>query len=222
MTGRQMFVASDLAVQFVTDARLCRARGLVETVQAAMRGGVSLVQLRDHEAKGGALLQDALALKAALAGSATRLMINDRPDIALATGAAGVHVGQADLPVAVVRQLIGPAAIVGLTVSTPDDLAGVPWDLVDYLGVGPVFGPGVKQNAAPTIGLAGLTDIVRGARCPVIAIGGVGLSNVADCLKAGATGVAVVSAIASADDPEAASRMIVETVRHHRQTGLPS
>lgn len=209
--------AIPMRTQFVTDPDLCRKRGLVEIAIAAMRGGIDLVQLRDPSAKGRSLLADALALKAALAGTPTRLIINDRPDIAMAVDAAGVHVGQSDLPVTVVRALIGPDRIIGLSVSSLSDLDNVPWEAVDYLGVGPVFGPGVKQNAAATIGLGMLQAIARAARCPVVAIGGVSVATVQACLDHGASGVAVVSAIASADDPEAAARSIAETVDHHHE-----
>jgi thiamine-phosphate pyrophosphorylase len=208
-----------MRTQFVTDPELCRQRGLVETASAAMRGGIDLVQLRDPFAKGKSLLSDAFALKAALAGTPTRLIVNDRPDIAIAVDAAGVHVGQSDLPATVVRSLIGPGRIIGLSVSSMADLQNVPWDVVDYLGVGPVFGPGVKQNAAATIGLDALQAIARAARCPVVAIGGVSVATVQDCLNRGASGVAVVSAIASASDPEAAARAIAETVARHHSGG---
>lgn len=217
--NRAVFAASDLDLQFVTDRNLCAGRGVVETAILAAAGGAKLVQLRDPLAKGRRLLDEALALKAALAGTPARLIINDRPDIALAAGAAGIHVGQDDLPVEAARALVGPDVIIGLTISTLEDLAGVPWDLIDYIGVGPVFSPGVKQNAKPVIGLPGLSAVARQARVPVIAIGGVAIGNVASCLDAGAQGVAVVSAIAAAADPQAATRAIaaeMALLRHGR------
>ncbi len=196
---------ADLRVYFVTDPHLCAKRGLVETALQAVAGGATLVQLRDPHAKGRALLEQARALVAALAPSGVPLVVNDRPDIALAAGAQGVHVGQDDIPAALARALMGPEAIVGLSTTSAAQVSRVAWDVVDHIGVGPVFGPGVKSDANPVIGLAGLRDCVALARKPVVAIGGVSLAGAADCIAAGAAGVAVVSAIAGQDDPRAAA-----------------
>jgi len=200
--------AVDLTLYYVTDAPLSAERGLVETAMAAVRGGATLVQLRDPLAKAGALLRQAAALKAALDQAGVPLIINDRPDVALAVGAAGVHVGQDDLPVEAVRRLMGPDAIVGLSVTNRAELDRVPWELVDHVGVGPIVSRGVKPDAAEPMGLAGLKALAGAARKPMVAIGGIDLVSAADCIAAGADGVAVVSAIAGADDPEAAARRL--------------
>jgi thiamine-phosphate pyrophosphorylase len=200
--------AVDLRVYHVTDTPLSAARGLVETALAAVRGGATLVQLRDPLAKAGELVRVGRELKAALDTAGVPLIVNDRPDVALAIGAAGVHVGQDDMPVEVVRRLLGPEGIIGLSITDVAQLAAVPWDLVDHLGVGPVISKGVKPDAAEPMGLAGLARCVAGSRQQVVAIGGIGIDNAADCIMAGADGVAVVAAIAAADDPGAAARAL--------------
>jgi thiamine-phosphate pyrophosphorylase len=206
----------DLRVYCVTDGPLTAARGLVETVLAAVRGGATLVQLRDPAAKAGALAAQGRALLAALQPHGVPLIINDRPDVARAIGAAGVHVGQEDLSVADVRAIVGPDALVGLSITDPAQMAGVPWDLIDHIGVGPVVSKGVKPDAAEPMGLAGLEACVRRSRRPVVAIGGIGLDNAADCIAAGADGVAVVAAIAGAQDPQAAARVLRHAVDQAR------
>lgn len=206
----------DLSVYFVTDPVLCAARGVVQTALAAVAGGATLVQLRDPQANGRALFETASALVAALRPTGVPVIINDRPDIALAAGAAGVHVGQGDLPASIVRQLLGPDAIVGLSITEAGQLADVPWDCVDHLGAGPVFSTATKADAAPAMGLPGLTAICARARCPVVAIGGIGLAEAAACIQAGAAGVAVVSAIAAAPDPIEASRRLASAVQEAR------
>lgn len=196
----------DPGVYCITDPVLCAAHGVVATAAAAARGGATLVQLRDPHARAGALLDLARSLKAALDPLGVPLIVNDRPDVALAAGAAGVHLGQDDLPVADARAMMGPDALIGLSITDPAQLARCDWDLIDHLGAGPVFATATKADAAPPLGLPGLRAICAAARVPVVAIGGIGPDNAADCLAAGAAGLAVVSAIASAPDPEEAAR----------------
>ncbi len=198
----------DLLLYHVTDAPLSATRGLVETVLAAVRGGATLIQLRDPEAKAGKLVEQGRALMAALAPSGVPLIVNDRPDVALAIGAAGVHVGQGDLPAATARLILGPDAVIGLSIDHPDQMAHVPWDMVDHLGVGPVMSRGVKPDAAEPMGLDGLRLCVRATQKPIVAIGGIGPGHARACIAAGADGVAVVAAIAGAPDPEAAARAL--------------
>ena len=202
----------DLRLYYVTDAPLSAERGLIETALAAVRGGATLVQLRDPVAKAGALVEQARALVAALEPFDVPLIVNDRPDVAHAVGAAGVHVGQGDLPPQAARAILGPDAIIGLSITHPDELAAVPWDAVDHLGVGPVVSRGVKPDATEPMGVAGLAECVRRARRPVVAIGGMTAEVAADCIAAGADGLAVVAGIAAASDPEAAARTIRRAV----------
>jgi thiamine-phosphate pyrophosphorylase len=202
----------DLSLYFVTDAQLSAGRGLVATVLAAVRGGATIVQLRDPLAKAGALVEQGRALLAALRPLGVPLIINDRPDVARAIDADGVHVGQGDLPAEAARAILGPDAIVGLSITAPQEMAGVPWDAVDHLGVGPVVSRGVKPDAAEPMGLAGLAACGRLSRKPIVAIGGMDAASAGPCIAAGAAGVAAVAAIAGADDPEASARELKSRV----------
>lgn len=197
-----------LGVYLVADAASCAPRGLAEVVQAAVRGGVGCVQLREKNLPTREFVARASMLKALLAASPVRvpLIINDRLDVALACGADGVHVGQSDMPPEVVRRWM-PEAIIGLSVESLEDARavaerGLP---VDYLGVSPVFATPTKTDTAPPLGLDGLAAIRGLTRLPLVAIGGIGPGNAAAVLAAGADGLAVVSAICGADDPEAAA-----------------
>jgi thiamine-phosphate pyrophosphorylase len=207
-----MRLAVDLRVYYVTDTPLSSERGLVETAMAAVRGGATLVQLRDPKAKAGDLVRMGRALKAALDAVGVPLIVNDRPDIAFAIGAAGVHIGQDDLPPEAVRRLLGPDAIIGLSITDLSQMKRVPWGLIDHIGVGPVVSKGVKPDAAEPMGLKGLSACAMASRKPVVAIGGIGIENAADCIAAGTDGVAVVAAIAGATDPEATARRLRSTV----------
>jgi thiamine-phosphate pyrophosphorylase len=207
-----MRLAVDLRVYYVTDTPLSSERGLVETAIAAVRGGATLVQLRDPLAKAGELVRMGRALKMALDAVGVPLIVNDRPDVAFAIGAAGVHIGQDDLPPEAVRRLLGPDAIIGLSITDRSQMKRVPWALIDHIGVGPVVSKGVKPDAAEPMGLKGLSACAMASRKPVVAIGGICVENAADCISAGADGVAVVAAIAGASDPEAAARRLRSTV----------
>lgn len=202
----------DPALYLITDRRLSGARGVAATVAAAIAGGASMVQLRDPAAGTRELVAEARALKALLAPHRIPLIVNDRVDVALAAGADGVHVGQADMAVADARRLIGEGGILGLSITALADLAGADLTGVDYLGVGPVFATATKPDAAPPMGLAGLGAVALRTRLPILAIGGIGAGNAADCIRAGAAGVAVVSAIASAADPRQAAADIRRAV----------
>jgi thiamine-phosphate pyrophosphorylase len=207
----------DLSVYYVTDTPLSAGRGLIETAVAAAKGGATLVQLRDPLAKGGWLFEQARALVAVLSPLGVPVIMNDRPDVALAAGCAGVHVGQDDMPVAAVRAVLGPGAIIGLSITDASQLADTPWDLIDHVGVGPVFSKGVKPDAAEPMGLSGLAECVRRSRKPVIAIGGIDAAGARQAIDAGADGVAAVAAIAGAADPEAAARALAAAVAEGRR-----
>jgi thiamine-phosphate pyrophosphorylase len=145
----------------VTDRSLANGRSLAGIVAAAVKGGVTMVQLRDKTASTRAFIEDARALKALLAPPRVPLLVNDRIDVALAAGADGAHVGQADMPVALVRKLLGPKAIVGLSITQSAEARAEDIEFADYLGVGPIFPQLTKPDAAPTLGLEGLAEIRR-------------------------------------------------------------
>ncbi|MFF2271767.1 thiamine phosphate synthase [Agromyces sp. NPDC058136] len=210
--------ALDLSVYLVTDPALCGARGVVDVVARAVDGGVRVVQLRDKHAEASALLDQLDAVARVIDGRAT-LLVNDRLDVALAARAEGlrvdgVHLGQGDAAVVVARDRLGADAVVGLTANSEAHLATVarmPRGTVDYLGVGVIRPTATKPDHPPALGVDGFARFAAQAELPCVAIGGIGLADLAPLREAGAAGVAVVSAICAADDPrEAAETFAVE------------
>jgi thiamine-phosphate pyrophosphorylase len=198
--------AFDLTLYLVTDPGLVAARGLLPTVEAAVKGGVTLVQLRDKLASDAEFTREAEALLALLRPLGVPLIVNDRPVIARAVGADGLHIGQDDGDPRRVRDLIGEGMILGLSAGTLAEFAAVPPGVVDYLGVGPVFATGTKPDHDPPLGIAGLAALTPHAPLPCVAIGGIALSSARAIKATGVAGVAVVSAICAAGDPAAAAR----------------
>ena len=196
----------DPSLYLVTDPALGRGRPLVETVAAAVQGGVTLVQLRDKAADGRALLEEARALVGLLTPLGVPLIVNDRVDVAVAAGAAGCHVGQSDLPAAAARALLGPEAILGVSLDAVDQIAAVDPAAVDYVAPAPVAAPPTTAAAGGRVGAAGLGGGRRRTALPLVAIGGIDSTNAGLAIGAGADGVAVVSAIVAAADPAAAAR----------------
>lgn len=196
----------DLSLYLVTDRALV-GDALLEVVRAAVRGGVTAVQLRQKDLDTRAFLAEAHALKRLLTPLGVPLIINDRVDIALACGAEGVHLGQSDMPVADARSLL-PHAIIGLSVERMADVqANLP---VDYLGVSPVFATPTKLDTKTPWGLDGLARLRASTRLPLVAIGGINAENAHSVREAGADGIAVVRAICAAPDPEAAARALAK------------
>jgi thiamine-phosphate pyrophosphorylase len=197
----------DYTVYLVTDAPERYVGDLIANVEAAVRGGASVVQYRATSGSGRARYETALELRKLTTRASVPFIINDDVSLALAVDADGVHVGQSDLPPDVVRRLIGPRKLLGLSITAAVQLETVPPD-IDYLGVGPVFPTGSKADAAAALGLLELARIVASARRPVVAIGGINLSNAAEVFRAGANGVAVVSAFSYAGDPAEVARAL--------------
>ncbi len=195
----------NLSLYLVTDDGMTRGRPVPEMVVAAVRGGVTAVQLRVKECGARDLLRRARALLALLRPLEVPLIVNDRLDIALAAGADGVHLGQDDLPCAEARRLAGAAFTIGVSVGSAAEARRAESEGADYLGVSPLFATPTKPDAPPATGLEGLRAIRAATRLPLVAIGGLHAGNAAEALRAGADGVAVVSAIMAADDPEAAA-----------------
>ncbi|HET6519427.1 MAG TPA: thiamine phosphate synthase [Geminicoccaceae bacterium] len=216
--------AFDPTLYLVTDPELGGGRPLDGLAAAAVRGGATLVQLRDKRADGRRLLDEALRLKAALDPLGVPLIVNDRADVAFAAGAAGVHVGQRDLPAAAARRLLGPDAIVGLSLDRPEDLDRADPGVVDYVAYGPVFATATKGDSGPAVGAAGIAAVRARTRLPLVAIGGLGAANLVEAVAAGADGVAVVSAIVAAPDAADASRRLraaIDDARRRRQETRP-
>jgi len=197
----------------VTDRGLCGQKSLEDVVYMALRGGVACVQLREKDLSTRVFVEEARKIKALMAPFQAPLIINDRIDVALAAEADGVHIGQEDMPYDIARKLMGPRAIIGLSVETWEDVEMAQNLDVDYLGVSPVFETPTKTDTKGTWGLEGLARIRSFSRHPLVGIGGLNASNAADAVKAGADGIAVVSAICFAPDPLAAARELHDIIR---------
>ncbi len=195
----------DYSLYLVTDRTLSLGRSTVEVVRAAIRGGVSCVQLREKGCSTREFMDEARLLKALLAGTGVPLFINDRLDVALAVGADGVHLGQNDLAIADARRLVGDRMIIGISAESVADAIRAEAEGADYIGASPVFTTPTKTDTAPPLGLAGLRAIRRAVQLPLVAIGGINADNAAQVLRAGADGLAVVSAIVSAPCPRTAA-----------------
>lgn len=203
----------DLSLYLVLDPDLCGGHnGMLDTARLAARHGVTMVQLRAPNWKKKQWLQTAHALKEVLDHAHVPLIINDQVDIALAVNAAGVHLGQADLPPEAARRLLGAGKIIGLSTSNIAQLGGAPLDLIDYIGVGPVYATSTKLDASPVIGLEQFSVLMGAKRLPAVAIGGIKHGTAAPLIKAGADGVAVVSAICGQGDVPLAARRLADEI----------
>lgn len=193
----------------ITDEKVSRGRSHLEVAEAAILGGADVLQLRDKEAPGGRLYRVALRLRKLTRDAKVPFIVNDRLDIALAADADGVHVGQADLPASVVREIIGPGRILGVSVETVEEAIRAERDGADYLGVGPVFeARGTKPDAGLPLGVDRIARIRRHCRLPIVAIGGIDAGNARQVREAGADAAAVISAIGTADDIAQAARRL--------------
>ncbi|MFN3929168.1 MAG: thiamine phosphate synthase [Thermoflexus sp.] len=201
----------DLRVYLILDPALTLGRPPLEIAEAALRGGITMLQLRWKSGPLREMLQLGEALQKLCQRYGVPLLINDRVDVALALRADGVHLGQEDLPPEVARRLLGARALIGVSARTPDQARAAEAAGADYLGTGSVFPTSSKANPI-LIGLEGLATVIRSTRLPVVAIGGVSSENAAACIHAGAAGVAVISAITQAPDPEAAARALRQAV----------
>ena len=185
---------------------------LLEMVEAALRGGVTAVQLRCKNRTDRECLALASGLRALVQPSGALFLVNDRLDIALASDADGVHLGVDDLPLEVARRLGGPNLVIGYSPESDEQARAARSHGADYLGVGPVFGTATKSDAGPAIGLDTVTKRANVARIPVIGIGGVTAQNATLVLAAGGVGVAVVSAISTQPEPERAARELARAL----------
>lgn len=202
----------DPALYLVTDRKLAKGRSVEFIVEQAVKGGVSMVQLREKECSTLDFLNTALSLKKILVPFNVPLIINDRLDIALASEADGVHIGQQDMPYSIARKMLGYDKIIGLSVENIDHGREANNMDPDYISVSPVFVTDTKPELTHQLGVDGVREIVAFSKHPVVAIGSINAQNTPDILQAGATGVAVVSAIVSADDPQKAAYEIKQKI----------
>lgn len=209
----------DWSLYVITDRRAAAGRPMLELVQAALRGGATVVQLRMKEGPTRAMVELGQALHELTRAAGVPLIVNDRLDVALAIDAEGVHLGQDDLPAHLARPLLGPNRLLGVSVENVEQAQRALRDGADYLGVGDLFGTPSKPDAGTPIGLDMLRAIVQAVPLPVVGIGGVTVENAGAVIDAGAVGVAVISAVFGASDPEQAARRLRAVVDERRRRG---
>lgn len=202
-----------LKVYVITGSHPSMERSVVDVVRQAIAGGAHLIQLRDKSASTRKLVETGRVIREITAAAGTVFLVNDRVDIAQAVEADGVHLGQDDLPAELARQILGPGKIVGVSVETPAEARDAQEAGADYVAAGPIFATSTKPDAGKPYGPGLIGRIKAATKLPVVAIGGINASNLAEVVRAGADGVAVISAVASQPDIIAA---VCELVRRFR------
>jgi thiamine-phosphate pyrophosphorylase len=204
----------DWALYLVTDSRLVGERSLLEIVASAIDGGATVIQYRDKDASTRSMVETAGAMVRLCRDKGACFLVNDRVDVALAVDAAGVHVGQEDMPASLVRRLIGPDRLLGVSVHDEAEIIRAEQAGADYISLSPIFATPTKPDHLQPLGVDGIRRLAAASRLPVVAIGGIHRDNAAQVIRAGAVGICVVSAIIAAMDPGKAARElrhIVET-----------
>jgi thiamine-phosphate pyrophosphorylase len=202
----------DFKLCVVTDRKLAGDRELPDIVSESLAGGAGMIQLREKALSSREFFLLALEIKKLFKDYPDRLfIINDRVDIALASGADGVHLGRDDLPVLSARKILGPRAVIGASVSSAEEAERAFSEGASYVGAGAVF-PTPTKPEAEAVGLSGLQDISSAGRLPVIAIGGINRNNAPEAVLAGASGIAVVSEVMASENPRLAVRELLEGV----------
>jgi thiamine-phosphate pyrophosphorylase len=208
---------TDYSLYLVTDRGLARGRNTLEIVKAAVDGGATVVQLREKDCSTREFIEQAFAIKNFLKARKVPLIINDRLDIAQAVEADGVHLGQTDMPLDMAKDILGDSMLIGISAESLEDAVAAEKGGADYLGVSPIYATPTKTDTEPPLGLAGLRKIRKAVRLPLVGIGGLNKENSADVIRSGADGVAVVSAIVAADDPEAAASALKQVIAEARK-----
>ena len=208
-----------LLLYLITDPHLCSKVGVEETVDAAVRGGVTMVQVRDKHASTEDRVALAGRLKPICASHGALLVINDDVKAVQISDVDGLHIGQGDMDVALARQAIGADKIVGLSVETESAATRVPIDVVDYVGISPVYATPTKQDHKRPIGLQGLSKICAASPVSSVAVGGLKLAHCHSVMATGVNGMAVVSAICGQDDPLFASRALAKSLARYERQG---
>ena len=198
----------DYSLYLCTDRRLMTSPTIEASAESALRGGTTVIQLREKDCSSREFYELGLRVKKITERYNAPLIINDRVDIALAVGAAGVHVGQGDLPCKVVREMVGPDMIVGVSAATLDEAVRAEQDGADYLGVGAMYATATKTDTRP-VSMEELLKIRAAVKIPIVVIGGINKQTLGNFKGTGVNGLAVVSAIVAQPDPEAAARELL-------------
>ncbi len=206
----------DLSLYLVTDQLLAKGRDIVWIVEQAVAGGVTIVQLREKDCPTGEFIVIAQKLKDLLSKRNVPLIINDRLDVALAVDADGIHIGQSDMPYAIARKILGDNKIIGLSVESIDDVKIANQLDVDYIAISPVYDTLTKSDTNTAFGLKALKEAIDLSVHPTVAIGGMNKTTIADVISAGTDGVAVISAIISAEFPDRSAVELMEIITANR------
>ena len=202
----------------VTDSDLSKGRTDAEVARLAYEGGADAVQLRMKHSDGREMLEQALEIRKVADEYCRFFFVNDRVDIALASGADGVHLGQSDIPLEVARDLMGETAIIGISVGNVEQAVAAAEGGADYIGIGAIFNTSTKPDAKQGVGLGAIYEIRQAVDIPIVAIGGINRGNIQDVVRAGADAAAVVSAVVAQDDIRSAAhelRDLILKVRPH-------
>jgi thiamine-phosphate pyrophosphorylase len=201
----------DFKLYVITGENYHHGRGMLEVMEAALRGGADIVQLRDKEISKRELLEKARVLRDLTSRYKVPLIINDHPDVALAIDADGVHLGQEDMPLSVARKVLGPHRMIGISTHNLDQAREAVNAGADYIGVGPVYPTGTKPGRQ-AVTTSYVSQAAAEIRIPFVAIGGITTDNAAEVLKAGARRLCAVSAIVGSPDPEGVCRNLLEQI----------
>jgi len=195
-------------LHILTDIVLQNRFSHVELAKLAIRGGADTIQFRQKSGSTREMIQAAREVKQVCEESGVTFIVNDRLDVAIASGADGVHLGQDDFPIPLAREVLGKDCLIGGSAATKEEARICLSEGADYVGFGPVFPTTSKDDAGPVSGISILKEVVQSIPLPIIAIGGVSADNAADVMEAGAHGIAVISAVCCQEDPEEATRVL--------------
>ncbi len=199
-------------LHILTDVQLQSRYSHTELTRLALEGGADTIQLRQKTGSTREMIEIALQMKRLCGESGVLFVVNDRVDVALASGADGVHLGQDDFPIPLARKLLGEESIIGGSAGTLEEVRKCLSEGVDYVGFGPVYPTASKEDAGPASGLGLLREVAEAVPLPVIAIGGVDEENTHDVMQAGAHGIAVISAVCCQENPEQATRALSQVI----------
>jgi thiamine-phosphate pyrophosphorylase len=214
-------LSARLRLIVVTDPDAGSGRETLDVVRAALRAGAPAIQLRWKEASAREMVALAAAIRETVVRTGALLLVNDRVDVALAAGANGAHLGDDDLPVEAARRIAPPGFLLGVSAGTPERARRGVADGADYVGTGPVYATGSKRDAGEPVGAEQIRRVAAAVPVPVVGIGGIGPGGAGDVVRAGAAGVAVISAVMRAADPEAVVRMLLREVEDGRRAEAP-
>jgi thiamine-phosphate pyrophosphorylase len=207
--------AMTIGLCVITDEVLAPGCSHILIAEEALKGGAGMIQLRDKRRSGVELYNIATRINKLCKNLGSTFIVNDRLDIALASGADGVHLGQQDLPLTAARRLAPSPFIIGISVKTVEEAIEAEKNGADYLGVGPVYPTGTKPDAGPDIGPGLIKSISENTKIPIIAIGGINLLNAIEVIKAGADGIAVISAVVCSPDISCAAKKFVDIIHSY-------